>query len=186
MTEEQLRIKKLELDVKELARSHWKKPQYLTTTIVSVLTILVTAAIGFDRYFQNVDQNRANEIEALQKIIEDDKQSKHELENARQKLENTKLRLENEEAQQTKADIEKQILEARLSLKRTLDKYKMLTPEHGKRLINSASGQAEVKRIIDLGDPEEQRLAISKFAFGIMNQTYSEISKEMNEELGVY
>ena len=206
MTEEELKTRKLEIEISEMSKPFWKRPQYVTTTIISVLTILITAAIGFNRYFENVDNSRKATIEKLEETIERDKEQKHELEIARQNFELSTLRNENREALNIQKEVEKEVKEAELKLKQaeskyaqvsrkyaafvdnvqgTLSEYKELAPKHGNRLINSRFGQKAILEILEIPNADEQRIAIGKFAYGITNQTYVEINKEISKNLGI-
>lgn len=210
MTEQELKIRKLELEIADLSTPRWKRPAYLTI-IVSAITIIVSAIIGFSNYFSRVDDERAKQITDLQSTIERLEDERHFNEISSKNIELNRLKeqiksldaqklkieieiqdsklaliLSNQELAQSRqrlADVKKEHEEYVENVTSILSKYKELAPKHGNRLISSASGQAKIKQIMMITDPNVQRVEIGKFAYGITNQTYSETLQEIKSEL---
>jgi len=208
MIEEELKIKKLELEISELAKPSWKKPQYITT-IVSVLTVLVTATIGFDRYFENVDQNHIQTIENLERTIMENKEQQHKSEISRVEYEIKMLEIAKENSKEQNLILEKKIKESSTELQiaqsklnvmesklnkysETLDKvfativkYEKYSPNFARGVIDSPSGQNKIDEIIAISDNSTQRKEIASFAFNITNQANSRSSEKIREELSI-
>lgn len=218
MNEDQLRIKKLELEIAELTKPNWQKPSYLTI-LVSVLTILISATIGFSQYFTKVNQENVRKVEELENKLAENKDQQHKLEIARFKYETLMAKNENEEIMKktvilnqeitenqkklsiTESEIQKKQIEiqsAKVKLKNlektytnfkhlvsvTIRKYKEYSPGYANGIINSQSGQAKINEIVQLKNTDNQRIEISRFAFGIMNQTYTKSTEQILSELG--
>ena len=93
---QELQQQKLIEEIRLLREPFWKKPSYLTV-VISALTIIVTAAIGFSTYYHNKDELREAQIKNLEEKI---KQSQQSEENARfqlQELESETYRLRYED-----------------------------------------------------------------------------------------
>jgi hypothetical protein len=210
MTENELKIKKLELEIAELSRPSWKRPAYLTI-VISVLTVLISSLIGFGQYFEKVDKDNIRKIEELEKKITENKEQEHKLEIATARYETLITKNENEEVRKSntilKDDlknnqiklgiIEKEIGQKEAEFLRltnqfgefkdlvagTIKKYKEYSPGYANGVINSQSGQAKIKEIIDLTEVERQRTEIGRFAYSIMNQTFDKSTSQILAEL---
>jgi hypothetical protein len=123
MNEDQLRIKKLELEIIELSKPNWKKPSYLTI-LVSVLTILISATIGFSQYFTKVDQENARKVEELEGKLNDNKEQQHKMEMATQKYETFLINTENEEIKKKNSEIKQYLIDNQNKLFITEQKIK--------------------------------------------------------------
>ncbi|MEM9820780.1 MAG: hypothetical protein AAF985_06900, partial [Bacteroidota bacterium] len=195
MTEEELRMKKLELEIRELAKPSWRKPAYLTI-VVSVLTILLSTLIGFGRYFEKVDKANIQKIEELEEKMASNKEQQHKMEMAAMNYETLMTNQENEVVKESNAELKADISKNKQELKRieeqvrkkeaalqaiekefrdykslvfgTIERYKKYSPNYARGVINSTSGQAKIKAIMAFENQEKQREAIGKFAYGVM------------------
>jgi len=59
---EQYEIEKIKIEIAQLKEPFWKKPN----TLLSVVTIIITALIGFNSYFVKVNQENISKIEELE------------------------------------------------------------------------------------------------------------------------
>jgi len=195
MTEEELRTKKLQLEIDELSRSSWKKPAYLTI-IISAVTVAISAYFGFSQYFKQVDRTNIETIERLEKEKEDFKNEKHDAQIAKAQYELLLRDVENKEMQdhmllisqqsleQEKqfASIKKKLLRVK-NLEKTIDKYNSYIIEYARGVIASPSGQNKVREIIEIENPEQQKRELENFAFNITKQSHSRGLEQVLEEI---
>jgi|TARA_B110000908_G_scaffold119730_1_gene140329 hypothetical protein len=209
MTEEELKIKKLELEISEISKPEWRKPAYT----ISVLTIVISALIGFGQYYNKVDSDNFAKIEKLENTIAKNKEQQHKMEIATSKYETLIIKKENEEEKKKNKSLQEQVSINQRKLdkiendirkkgmeflrlkkeyngfknlvKKTLEKNKQYSQEYANGVINSSSGQDKIREIIELDDLEMQRKEIGIFAFGVMNQTNEKSSKKIINEIGL-
>ena len=64
MTKEELEKQKLKVEIEQIRKPFWKNP----TLIISFLTVIISATIGFSSYFTKVNQDNITKIEELQEL----------------------------------------------------------------------------------------------------------------------
>ena len=64
MTKEELEKQKLKVEIEQFQKPFWKNP----TLIISFLTVIISATIGFSSYFTKVNQDNITKIEELQEL----------------------------------------------------------------------------------------------------------------------
>ncbi|MCE7990967.1 MAG: hypothetical protein HEP71_03270 [Roseivirga sp.] len=212
MTEDELRKKKLLLEIEELSKPSWKKPAYLTI-IVSAITILITAMIGFGQYYDKVDKDNQRRVEELEKVISENKDQQHKMEIATAKYEtliaqsardsmlnsNEALRLEIIAEQGKLRKIQSDILAREKELQKVkgdyadfksqvvgiLDQYKRYSQGFANGVIRSDEGKEKIEEIRQIANPELQRSEIGRFAYTVTQQTYTQARERILTGLGL-
>ncbi|ASS50838.1 MAG: hypothetical protein A3D31_14910 [Candidatus Fluviicola riflensis] len=195
MTEDELRIKKLRLEIDELAKSSWKKPAYLTI-IVSAITVIISVGFGLVQYYKQVDQQNVQTIEKLEKERDNVKLEKHDAEIAKAQYELLIKDTEKAEIQQQLLVTNKQLesekrqlgsLKKQLAgiknLQEAIDKYNAYTISYAQGVIASPSGQRKIQEIADLESSAQKRHEIGLFAFNITKQAHSKTMEQIKDEL---
>ncbi|MDA9303620.1 hypothetical protein N9Q03_00610 [Flavobacteriaceae bacterium] len=100
MTKEELEKQKLKVEIEQFQKPFWKNP----TLIISFLTVIISATIGFSSYFTKVNQDNITKIEELQELTK--KQEALERKIELQNLNLQKTQLENR-AKQLQTNLDK-------------------------------------------------------------------------------
>lgn len=196
MTEKELQIEKLRLEVKELSKSAWRKPTFL----LSAITIIVSVAIGFDRYFEKVNSDNIAEISRLEKTIGEQKQQANELkeqelglEIATREQEKSTLQSEIVDAKTQKDRIEQEMSAdlAKTQQKIAEIKYRIrvilakseIDQSRINYIIASQSGQSAINNILSLSGEKEKKTEIGRFAYTVANQVSNESLNKIVDEL---
>lgn len=195
MTEEELRTKKLQLEIDELSKSSWRKPAYLTI-IISTITVIISVGFGLVQYYKQVDQENVKIIKRLEEERDHVMLEKHDAEIAKAQYELLIKDTEKAEIQKQLSSTNKQlVLEKRqlLSLKKQLagiknlkeaiDQYNQYTISYAQGVIASPSGQRKIQEILDLENPTQKRIEIGIFASNITKQAHSRTMEQIMEEL---
>lgn len=122
---------------------------------------------------EKAKKNMALQIEVTQNQEQLSK-TKMELQTKQMELQKIKSKLQ---------DLEKDYSSYKSLVLNTIESYKNYSPGYANGIINSQSGQDRIKLIINLKDVEKQRIEIGKFAYGVMNQTYTDATKKILIEL---
>lgn len=100
MTKEEIEKQKLKVEIEQFQKPFWKNP----TLIISFLTVIISATIGFSSYFTKVNQDNITKIEELQELTK--KQEALERKIELQNLNLQKTQLENR-AKQLQTNLDK-------------------------------------------------------------------------------
>mgnify|MGYP000362295561 FL=1 len=100
MTKEELEKQKLKVEIEQFQKPFWKNP----TLIISFLTVIISATIGFSSYFTKVNQDNITKIEELQELTK--KQEALERKIELQNLNLQKTQIENR-AKQLQTNLDK-------------------------------------------------------------------------------
>lgn len=200
MSEEELRIQKLQIEIKELSKSNWRKPAGLTI-IISAITVTTSAYFGFAQYFKQVDQDNITKIENLEREqdkVKAERRSaeieKHNAEIAKSNYElllqqnetrdiANKLKLIHEQFREKEKQLSnlKKELNGIKSVEEAVNKYNDYILGYAQGIIRSPSGQNKMESILGLENDQDKKMEIEKFAFNVTQQAHL---KTMEEILG--
>lgn len=207
MNKEDLEKQKLQVEIDQLNRPFWKNP----TIVISSVTVILSALIGFSSYFNQVDQDNVEKIKELKELIQKQEavERKIELQNLqlqKTQIENEAKELEQqllilaEEVEQKKAILQTknnalaklklQLAEEKIRSKTYLEKVSQVTaymadygPGYAKGLLSSTSGVAKIKEITNLDDPSKQAEEIENFTLSIVNKTFKKYLQKKGDEI---
>jgi len=212
MEKTSLEEKKLLLEIRELEKPFWQKPAYLTI-IISSLTVIISAGIGFSAYYTKVDEANLKTIDDQKKTIEDLKDQQHYTELAKRELEITQKGLEMERIDVQKSEAEEHLkqsetrlktkdaqlhtIEAQISqsqsrylaykdsVKNVVTYISQYGPGYAKGLIESPSGQDAINDIMDIEDKRAQKAEIERFAYRVSEQAFIKTENRKSQDLGL-
>lgn len=207
MTKEELEIEKLKVEINQLEKPFWKKP----AIVISFLTVVISALIGFSSYFKQVNQDNIAEIEKLQGLVKEKEalDRKIELQNLnlqKTQVENDAKRLKDEldelitEVQQQKAilqsknvqlgQLKSQIKTEKARREEYIEKVSEITqymadygPGYAKDLISSPSEQEKIYQITRVEPKQQQAKEIENFTNNIVEQTFKKYIEKKGDEL---
>jgi|GEM_PF-3093811 len=198
MSEEELRIQKLQIEIKELSKSNWRKPSGLTI-IISAITVTISAYFGFAQYFKQVDQDNITKIENLEREQDKVKAEKRNAEIEKHNAEIAKSDYELLIQQNEKRDIENELklireqfqkkenqlsrlkkeLNGIKSVEEAVNKYSEYILGYAQGIIRSPSGQNKVESIISIENDQDKKAEIENFAFNVTQQAHSKTMKQI-------
>ncbi|MDA8850171.1 hypothetical protein N9J10_01585 [Flavobacteriaceae bacterium] len=207
MTKEELEKQKLKVEIEQIRKPFWKNP----TLIISFLTVIISATIGFSSYFTKVNQDNITKIEELQELTK--KQEALERKIELQNLNLQKTQIENR-AKQLQTNLDKinanlMKLESSLLIKNqklsklttnlekekkrnknyfeTVEKITLYMADYGpgyaKGVLSSTSGKNKIKQITEIANKKIQAKEIEKFTNDIVSQTFRKYLTKKNNEI---
>lgn len=207
MTKEELEIQKLKVEINQLEKPFWKRPPI----VISFLTVVISALIGFSSYFKQVNQDNIAEIEKLQGLVKekealdkkielqnlnlqktqienDAKSLKKELDDLTFEVQQQKsiLKLKNEQLAQLKSDIVKEKTRREKYIKKVSEITKYMAdygPGYAKGIISSPSGQEKINQITKINSNVEQAKEIGNFTNNIVRQTFEKYIQKKGDEI---
>lgn len=207
MTKEELEIEKLKVEINQLETPFWKKP----TIVISFLTVVISALIGFSSYFKQVNQDNIAEIKELQGLVKEkealDKKielqnlnlQKTQIENEANRLkeeldeliievqqQKTVLKLKNEQLTHLTSEINKE----KVMREEYIEKVSEITnymadygPAYASDIISSPSGQEKINQITKVESDVEQAKEIENFTNKVVRQTFKKYIQKKGDEI---